>query len=205
MIFLWGRRNKVLEAYADENYKCENCNSNNLIYTVTQNYFHFFWIPLVPVNKFVGTYCPDCLESKKVVYGQTSARLERQTRTPVYMYSLLILIGGLVLYGGVNSFTYSKKQKELIKNPILEDVYTFKFKDEKDQDAYSFIKVVAVSADSIFFVQANGYYNRNISYLQSNVRFLMETIGKSRNELINMQKSNIITEIYRSKHSQKDE
>jgi hypothetical protein len=203
MIFLWGRRNKVLDAYSDENCKCENCNSNNLIYFVNQNYYHLFWIPIVPNNKFAGTYCPDCIESKQVVYSETGARLIKQTRTPIYMYSLLIIFGGLIGLGIINGIDYNIKQKELIKVPTKEDIYTIKFKDNQNQDAYSFIKVVTVSKDSILLVPCDKYYNRDIGYLRSNISFLNDTIRKSRKELLDMYQSDNITEIHRSKSSER--
>lgn len=198
MIFLWGSRNKVLEVYSDENFKCEKCNSNNLIYSVSQNYFHLFWIPIVPNYKFVSSYCPDCIESREIVYSETGARLKKQTRTPIYMYSLLIVFGGLLLYGIFNSISYYSKQKEFIKDPIKEDVYTVKFKDDKKQDAYSFVKIVAVTKDSIFLVLSDTYFNQDISYLKSGVSFMKDTISKSRDELINMYSADNIVTIYRS-------
>jgi len=197
LFWVWGRANKVLEVYPDEGIRCDNCNSENLTYFVNQNYLHLFWIPVVPNLKFVGSYCPDCFASHEVVHSETSIRLEKQTRTPIYMYSILLLIATLVLYLIFNSLNSKMEQKAYLANPIKGDVYSYKFKDDQNQDAYSFIKVVEVSNDSICVLPANMYYMKRVSYKQSDVAFVKDTVRMSRDYMKKMYERELVVEIYR--------
>jgi hypothetical protein len=198
MIFFWGQKNKVLKTYSDRDFVCESCNSPKLNYVVRQQYFHLFWIPVVPIDKFVGTYCNNCRISRKEIYSQNGAHFNKVTKTPIFMYSWLIIIGLLILYTTVNSISVKNKEKEYIKNPIKGDVYSVKFKDDKNQDAYSLIKVVDIANDSIYFFQCNVYYNQSINTLNSDEYFIIDTFANSATEIANMYDEGIITRIERN-------
>jgi hypothetical protein len=76
-------------------------------------------------------------------------------------------------------------------------VYSFKYKDDQNQDAYSFIKVVKVSKDSICVLPANMYYKKRVSFKHSNVAFEKDTVRISRDEMVKMYERELVVEICR--------
>lgn len=103
MVFFYGQSHKILKTYSDREFLCENCNSPQLDYIVRQKYFHVFWIPIAPVDKYAGIYCNNCGLTRKQIYSKNGAAYIKKTRTPIYMYSWLILIGLLIAYAVINS------------------------------------------------------------------------------------------------------
>jgi hypothetical protein len=198
MIFFFGQRHKVLKTYSDRDFVCENCNSPRLNYVVRQQYYHLLWIPIFPIDKYVGTRCNSCGLTRKEIYSQNGASFNKETKTPIYMYSWLILIGLLIIYAIINSAIVSRKEKEYIKSPLKGDVYSIKFKDDKNQNAYSLIKIVNVANDSIYFFQSNVYYNQIIYSLKRNEYFVIDTFVNSVTEITKMYNEGTITNIYRN-------
>lgn len=198
MLFIYGVRDKKLKTYSDREFLCENCNSPKFDYIVRQKYFHLFLIPIVPVDKYAGIHCNDCGFTRKEIYSKNGSAYIKKTRTPVYMYSWLILIGLLIAYGITNSSVVSSKEKEYIKNPVEGDVYSIKFKDDNNQDAYTLIKIINVSNDSVYFFQCNVYYSQIMSSLKTNEYFVTDTFASSKAEIANMYNEGTITRIYRN-------
>jgi hypothetical protein len=197
MFFLWGRRNCVLKKYNDVNSKCEKCDSRSLNYIVKQHYYHFMWIPVIPVHKFVGTYCDNCKSSRQEVFSEIGAKYDKQSRTPIYMYSFIFLVLIFIAFIIMYSNQKSNERSENIKNPLIGDVYCYKFKDEQSKDAYSFIKVVNFTKDSVFFYQSNLYYNQYVGEYSSSGYFVKELYGQSRLKIIEMYNQKEIVDIYR--------
>jgi hypothetical protein len=92
MIIVFGKANKILKIYDDHFSKCEKCQSSDIDYIVHQNYYHLFWIPIFPGLKFVGIYCNYCQNSKTDVINETAANYDKLTKTPLYMYSWIIIV-----------------------------------------------------------------------------------------------------------------
>jgi hypothetical protein len=92
MIIYWGKASKILKIYDDHFSKCEKCNSSDIVYIVHQNYYHIMGIPIFPSIKEVGIYCNDCQNSITNVINETAGRYEQQTKTPIYMYSWIIIL-----------------------------------------------------------------------------------------------------------------
>ena len=99
MFFIAGRRSKIIGTYEDENTPCEDCNSNSLVYFIYQEYYHLFWLPVIPTRKFGGIYCESCEKSKVDVINKKVGEYEEKTKTPIYMYSGAVIIGGIIIFG----------------------------------------------------------------------------------------------------------
>jgi hypothetical protein len=104
MVIVFGKSSRILKIYSDHFTKCEKCNSSDVVYIVHQSYFHFFAIPVFPIIKFVGICCNDCKDSITEVYSKTAGKFADQTKTPLYMYSWIIIILFFVIMGFLNSY-----------------------------------------------------------------------------------------------------
>jgi hypothetical protein len=87
-----GKKNRVLKVYPDIDSKCDECDSNTKDYIISQSYYHLWGIPVVPLLKSVSTYCHNCLDLKENVHNSESEYYESKTRTPIYMYSVIIIL-----------------------------------------------------------------------------------------------------------------
>lgn len=92
-----GETQMVLNTYVDVLSYCENCHTSNVNYIVKQSYHHVFWIPVYPIMKNTGTYCYECNHSNEVIHSQKSVEYEKITKTPVYMYTLPIVVLVIIL------------------------------------------------------------------------------------------------------------
>jgi hypothetical protein len=98
MFLIWGRSTRIIKIYTDGYISCENCKSRMIDYFVHQTYFHLFWIPVFPLIKTVGNTCKNCEFVNNEVFSQTALDYEKQTKTPIYMYSWTIVITLIVVY-----------------------------------------------------------------------------------------------------------
>ena len=98
MFLIWGKSSKIIKTYPDSAFTCVNCNSRDISYVVKQYYFHFFWIPVFPLLKTVGNYCNNCQYSNEEIYSTTALMYEKQTKTPLLMYSWTIIFVTIMSY-----------------------------------------------------------------------------------------------------------
>jgi hypothetical protein len=103
MLLILGKNTRLLEVYEDEDSVCENCNECSINYTVSQTYFHFFWIPVFPLLKIVGIYCSHCHHTINEVFSQKGAQYEKKTVTPLNMFTWLIVIAVILAIGILSS------------------------------------------------------------------------------------------------------
>jgi hypothetical protein len=87
-----GTASKILKEFHEFDSACEYCGSPTISYFIWQKYYHFFWIPFFPVKKIVGIYCPKCKQNNDNVFSPTGALLKKEVKTPVFMYSWVIII-----------------------------------------------------------------------------------------------------------------
>ncbi len=92
MIILWGKKTKTLEIYQEGNTACDDCHASSISYFVYQDYYHIFFIPIFPTSKYGGMYCDNCEKSHINTINSKLAEYERQTRTPISMFSFPIII-----------------------------------------------------------------------------------------------------------------
>jgi len=125
--------------------------------------FSIFWIPLFPIGRLGISQCQHC---KQVLEdGSMSNDLKRaynnlkaETKAPIWQFAGLGLIAVIVAFASYSSVEDKKKQLEYVANPAIGDVYEYK----TESGNYSTLKVIAVSADSVF-VSPNEYETDKMS------------------------------------------
>jgi hypothetical protein len=147
MIFIYGRKKAKIKKAIDQMGACTTCNSIGLDFEIYRHYYHLFWIPLFPSgDKESIVYCTKC--GKPNNFNPRVKHLEFVTRTPVYLYSglliFMMLIGTLVV-ANINT----QKQKALfVADPKVGDVYRMQ-KQENDSTFYYFLRVARIQGDTV--------------------------------------------------------
>lgn len=164
MIFiLHGSKTFRIKKYIDNRIKCEECGSYTHIFKVYQDYYHIFFIPFVPhAAKRITSQCSKC---GSALNGQKKEFYLSQTRTPMYMYSGIILIISIIAAMILLNLHTQKLKKEYIANPMIGDVYLMK--DEEEMKGYYFVKVKDIIEDSIFLIPNAFVYSRFTSKFES--------------------------------------
>lgn len=103
MLLIWGKKTRLIKMYYDEDSQCEVCKKTSINYFVNQTYYDLFWIPVFPLLKSVGTYCSNCQNMKSEVFNQKSSDYEKQTKTPIYMHTWLIIFILVLIYAIINT------------------------------------------------------------------------------------------------------
>ena len=92
MFLFYGNINKLIKSYHNPYERCKNCNNNAVDIYVYQSYFHFYWIPVHPIDdKNALIYCSNC--DAEIFDRELAANYISKTKPPFYMYTLLLLIG----------------------------------------------------------------------------------------------------------------
>ena len=172
MFVLYGRRTLRIKKYTDNRHYCKSCNSFDLNVKVYKQYFHIFFIPFFPTgDKTVKIFCNSCGEPFRVEAVQKE--YESKTRNPVYLYSGLILIAGLILLI-VNANIRTQREKvKFVENPKVGDVYGIR-KDENNSTSYYFLRVSQITGDTVFAYHNNLVYSGFISTLNDDDFFVKE-------------------------------
>jgi hypothetical protein len=164
-MLIYGKRKIRIKKYDDFHIQCENCSDCKQRFSVYQEYYHLFFIPIYPASqKSITTICLNCKDSfndQKVLHYLSI------TKTPFYLYSGLILFGLLfisVIYGNIN--TQNKKLK-YVENPKVNDVYLIQSKDQEDNTTYYFMKIKRLNGDTVEVIHNAYEYNRFISKLDT--------------------------------------
>ena len=152
MIF-YGTRASNLKNGQITNVDCPNCQTNtSMIYSVFGKYAHIYWIPFFPISKLTVTECTSCKKTYdyKELPQPIQTKIDREkekdvAKTPIWMFSGLILIGVLVAFGAYSSGETEKKEAEYLKAPKIGDIYRF----ESTAGYYSTMKVESVLKDSL--------------------------------------------------------
>jgi hypothetical protein len=96
MFILYGRRTVCINSDEDNERACSNCNSNGVNVAVYRQYFHIFFLPIAPSGpKSAEITCPNCREPKW--FKGKATLYEQATRTPLYFYSGLLIVAGVIL------------------------------------------------------------------------------------------------------------
>ena len=173
MIFFYGRRIIKVRKYHDYELTCENCKSHHQIFHVYQEYYHFMFIPFFPSGvKAVRCSCADCKDSfnqeKKNEYLSKS-------KTPFYLYSGIILIVGLIIFGVImNNYTQNQKS-EYVNDPKIGDVYLIK-EYRNDSAIYYYVKIKDIKSDTIEMLHNALEYYGHISRMDKSDYFVKDDI-----------------------------
>ena len=199
-MIIYGSRNKQL---AKENIfeKCPNCGTQNCIdMHVFQKYAHVFWIPMFPMGKNGVSQCDHCkqvLTSAKMPSFLRTAyeNLKAQTKTPIWMF--IGLVGFVTLFGiaGYQVETENAHSKKYIKALQINDILHTEV-----EGGFTTLKVVQISADSIFFKYNQNMVNKEsgIYKLQNDTASFDEEIqGASKQEIVSKFKEGEIIKVMR--------
>ncbi len=95
MFLIYGRKKAKIKSITDHIGACTSCNSIGLKIEIYREYFHLFWIPFFPIGvKESKVTCTSC--GKPNDYNPRVKDVEAVTRTPVYLFSGIILVVVLI-------------------------------------------------------------------------------------------------------------
>jgi hypothetical protein len=152
IVYGWREVQTAKEDISDCN--CVSCNNTfTLSVYVFYRYVHVFWIPLFPIGKVVKSHCSSCgftLTKKEMPESQRMAfsNMKKKNRIPVWMFSGLLIIGGLVSWSFIDKAIQKSNTKDMIQNPVKGDIYSIKL----SSGSYTAYKVDNVSGDTVFLV-----------------------------------------------------
>ena len=152
----WGIRTKQLKKEPISG-NCSFCGiegSRQLI--ISQQYIHFFLIPIIPFGKISTCACNDC---KKSVHPDSLSasektlveKLIKEAKTPWWTYLMLIMLAVIILLGLFFTSADKKRNKKLLENPQKGDILEIK----KGDDLYTLYKIDSVKNDSVYIIFAN--------------------------------------------------
>lgn len=156
MFIIHGRKWTLIKKYNHHLHPCKNCGVFDLNIKVYREYYHLFFIPLMPYgHRTVSINCNNCgypmnMDSIKNEY-------ESKAKTPLYLYTIPVI--GAVLIAVLLYFNIeSQKQKaKYIATPKAGDVYLVR-KDENTTTNYYFLRLAAVRGDTIIAYHNNLIY-----------------------------------------------
>lgn len=183
--------------------KCSSCGTQNSIrITVFQKYAHVFWIPFFPIGKTGVTECSHCKQvlHKKEFTGNLNRSyetLKSNSKTPIWTFSGLALLSGLLIFGIISSKVNDEKNAKLILTPQKGDIYEVKM----DYKQYTLYKVDNVVGDTVF-VLVNQYETNKITGLtdiknKGDQSFIQEPLPLLKTELNSMFEKGKIIDIDR--------
>ena len=146
MTLIYGKRVAKIKEFIDHSHSCPSCKAFDLRVKVYREYYHGFFIPFVAFgDKTADIRCNQCTEPIRT--EAIRKEHEKNTKTPFYMYSLAILVAGVVAFFVILSLVTTLQTKSYIANPQTGDVYLAHEKD--GLKAYYYLRVMGVKGDSI--------------------------------------------------------
>jgi hypothetical protein len=73
---------------------------------------------------------------------------ESQTKTPIYLFSVPILIAGLIVLLVIGNVASQKEKKAFVANPEVGDVYRIR-REENNSTTYYFLRISNISGDTV--------------------------------------------------------
>ena len=182
MLLIYGKRRIRIKKYDDFHIKCDNCNSHEQRFLVYQEYFHLFFIPIFPFG--VKTIKSVCLKCNDTFNGEKKNHYLSITRTPIYLYTGIILLVGLITTLVITNITTQKQKAEYVANPKINDVYLIRDNENKST-TYYFLKIKNIDNDTVELLHSYLQYNHFVSTMNDSDYFVNDEI------LINVSKSDL--------------
>ncbi|HMG89829.1 MAG TPA: hypothetical protein VK589_07210 [Chryseolinea sp.] len=181
MIFIYGRRKAKIKKTSDHVGSCTTCNSIGLEFEIYRDYFHLFWIPLFPIgSKESKVYCTKC--GKPNNFNPRVKHFESVTRTPIYLYSGLLICSMLVatlVFANINT---QKEKAVFIADPKVGDVYRIR-KDINDSTYYYFLRIARIQSDTVIVYPNTLQYFGFITKLNDDDHFVTQELFYTKTEL----------------------
>jgi len=197
MLLLHGHRTARIKIYSDHSQACKNCRSFDLTIAVYRKYFHVFFLPIFAYGeKSAKVWCSACGESFRS--DSLLREYEKKARSPLYLYSGVLLVG-LLIAGGIIAHIATKSQDaQFVRQPVAGDVYLIRH-DASDGPLYSFLKLKALTNDSVFLIRSRYGYNRFVYKFNDEDYFMKEqTVNISRKQLQEMYDQDEIISVKRN-------
>lgn len=177
MIF-FGSKGKTVSGDVVEGVQCPNCENRQFITFGIIRYFHLYWIPTFPTSKTVGIECTHC--KRTLVGKELPEDLAKKIKPMVFskknvvpMFSGLIVIACLILFGAYLAQQEDIKEAAYIEQPALNDLYivdfTKIFTDVDPGYKYGLMKIHQISADQAEFQVSKLVYNKT-SVVRKDIR-----------------------------------
>jgi hypothetical protein len=181
MIFIYGRRKAKIKKTSDHIGSCTTCNSIGLEFEIYRDYFHLFWIPLFPIGvKESKVHCTKC--GKPNDFHPRVKHFESVTRTPVYLYSGMLIFLMLVLSLVFANINTQKEKALFIADPKVGDVYRIR-KDANDSTYYYFLRVARIQRDTVIVYPNILQYFGFITKLNDEDHFVTQEFFYTKKEL----------------------
>jgi hypothetical protein len=181
MIFIYGRKKAKIKKTTDHIGACTTCNSIGLEFEIFRDYYHLFWIPLFPVgDKESKVYCITC--GKPNNFNQRAKHFESISRTPVYLYSGLLLFFTLIITLVIGNINTQKEKALFVSDPKVGDVYAIR-KDVSDSTYYYFLRVARIQSDTVIVYPNAFQYFRYVNRLNDQDYFVTQEFFYTKKEL----------------------
>jgi len=178
MIFIYGRRNIRIKKYDDYHIKCDNCNNYGQRFSVYQEYFHLFFIPIFPSSiKTIKSVCLNCNDNDAFDQEKSNHYLSL-TRTPIYLFTGIILFVGLIIALVIGNINTQKQKAEYIADPKINDVYLIREDNEDKSRTYYFLKIKNIDVDTVELLHSYFQYNRFVYKMDDSDYFVSDEVYK---------------------------
>lgn len=196
MIFIHGKRKVRIKRHFDNIEQCLNCNSLKLKFDIFRTYYHLFWIPIFPFGeKETRISCNNCGAGNGSM--KRIKHFELITRTPIYLFSGIILFAGLLITLIIGNINTQKEKARFIEEPMIGDIYKIRKKTEENT-YYYFLRVTEVDKDFVKVNPNKFEYLRFVSTLSEDDSFVNEEIIFTKTELKNLLESGEINSVDRN-------
>jgi len=193
MFFVFGRRVARIAKFTDKEYICYPCKAFEREVKVFMPYFHLCYIPVFPIGKKqFEVRCANCGDDTKS--ENLIKKYEKRARTPVYLFSALILaalIGAYWIYWNSDN---QKNNAQYVANPMVGDVYTVR-EHRTGGTTWYFLRLAEIKGDTLMAIHSSLEYNNFVNATEGDDYFVKnDTSLHTRKELTNMLEDG---EIYR--------
>ena len=172
--YITGKRTACIKKYIDKEIACPSCNQYQLEVKIYRPYWHLMFIPFAPEgDKTAEIRCKNCGAPYNMYV--TEQAYAARARTPLYLYSALLIIGfGLLCVFGF-LFMRDKKRDGYVAAPMVGDVYALEQR-EGNSRYYYLVKIKAISGDSLFMYHTNYTYSITDQTLDAKDFFVKDDI-----------------------------
>ncbi|HRN46454.1 MAG TPA: hypothetical protein PKW69_00360 [Niabella sp.] len=158
MFIIYGRRTARIRKYKYESQSCANCGSFGISIKVYRDYYHLFFLPLIPVGiNTAKIRCNNC--GRQIRSGAIETEYEEKAKAPIYLYAGVVLFLSFISFAIFNNFKNQKETAKFVEHPIEGDVYRIR-KNENNITFYYFFRINEISGDTMQAYHSNLMYNQ---------------------------------------------
>jgi hypothetical protein len=153
-MIIFGGRSKDLDMVYLEDGVCSVCGAHGATLTISQPYFHIYFIPMFPVGKRMQAKCSACSH----IYGAADFTPElqadadaarRRTRSAPVVFAGLAVIVAVIIWVAVDKQVTSYNSKEYLASPLRDDLIVLPVSPDP-RFKYEIFRVDGVEHDSVF-------------------------------------------------------